>query len=130
MGGRPGPLVAVSRSLGHRIFELLTSLHVKVAVLVFSQVTLSRSKRIHSDMELWTAYRDAQSSHPSVARAPWLEADLEMARQRAHFRLMSELYRQRRPITKRRRWPAVRSAAVVVPITAARKWQQAQEDPS
>ena len=74
--------------------------------------------------------RDAQSSHPSVARAPRLEADLEMARQRAHFRLMSELYRQRRPITKRRRWPAVRSAAVVVPITAARKWQQAQEDPS
>ncbi len=74
--------------------------------------------------------RETQSSHPSVARAPRLEADLEIARQRAHFRLMSELYRQRRPLTKTRRWPTVRTKAVVVPITSARKWQKAQEDPS
>ncbi len=102
---------------------------MNLAVLVFSQVTLSRSKQ---SIPTWNyGPRPRCSKCPSIrCPRPRLEADLEMARQRAHFRLMSELYRQRRPITKRRRWPATRSAAVVVPITAARKWQQAQEDPS
>jgi hypothetical protein len=69
-------------------------------------------------------------AHPSFAPARQTEVDVDLARQRAHFRLLAELYRQRRPIAKRRKWPAVRTHAVVTPITAARKWQKAREGAS
>jgi hypothetical protein len=68
--------------------------------------------------------------HPSFARAPRTEVDVDLAQERAHFRLLSELYFQRRPIARRRKWPAVRTHAVVVPITAARRWQKDHEGAS
>ncbi len=66
-----------------------------------------------------------RQAHPSSASTRPAEVDLDLALQRAHFRLLGELYRQRRPMAKRRRWPAVRTADVVVPITSARRWREA-----
>ena len=71
-----------------------------------------------------------REDHPSFAPTEPTEADLEMALQRAHFRLLAEMYRQRRPFAKRRRWPRIRTHDVVVPITAARKFRKAREGTS
>lgn len=71
-----------------------------------------------------------REAHPSFAQARLSEADLDLALQRAHFRLLAELYRERRPIAKRRKWPTVRTHAVVVPITAARRWHEVNEGAS
>jgi hypothetical protein len=71
-----------------------------------------------------------RQAHPSSASTPPVEVDLDLdlALQRAHFRLLGELYRQRRPVAKRRRWPSVRTADVVVPITSARRWRGAGDE--
>jgi hypothetical protein len=71
-----------------------------------------------------------REAHPSNAPTRRREVDVDLARQRAHFRLLAELYRQRRPIAKRRKWPAVRTDAVVTPITAARRWKKVREGAS
>lgn len=71
-----------------------------------------------------------REAHPSFAQARPTEADVDLALQRAHFRLLAELYRQRRPVPKRRKWPTVRTHAVVVPITAARRWHDVNEGAS
>ena len=70
-------------------------------------------------------HREAHPSAPKQQAAA--DLDLDLALQRAHFRLLGELYRNRRPMAKRRRWPAVRTSDVVVPITSARRWQEAKE---
>ena len=66
----------------------------------------------------------SRQAHPSSAPTPHNKADVDVARHQAHFRLLAELYRERRPVAKRRRWPAVRTRPVVVPISAARRWQK------
>jgi hypothetical protein len=71
-----------------------------------------------------------REAHPSFAPARHAGDDLDVARRRAHFRLLSALYRQRRPVNKRRVWPAVRTRPVVVPISSARRWQEASEGAS
>jgi hypothetical protein len=68
-----------------------------------------------------------REAHPSFAPTQPTEVDVDLALQRAHFRRLAELYRRRRPMAQRREWPAVRTHAVVVPITAARRWQQVHE---
>ncbi len=68
-----------------------------------------------------------REAHPRFAPTQQTEVDVELALQRAHFRLLAELYRQRRPIAKRRGWPAVRTHTLVVPITAARSWLRLHE---
>jgi hypothetical protein len=69
-------------------------------------------------------------AHPSFAPSRHSEVDLDLALQRAHNRLLAELYRQRRPIAKRRKWPVVRTHVVVVAITAARRRQEVHEGAS
>jgi hypothetical protein len=67
----------------------------------------------------------SRQAHPSFTPVRPAEADIEIRRHQAHFRLLAELYRQRRPVAKRRVWPAVRTRPVVVPISDARGWQEA-----
>ena len=83
-------------------------------------------QRTRSDITVMDRHREA---HPSFTQTPPTEADLDLALKRVHFRLMAELYRDVRPIAKRRKWPTVRTHAVVVPITAARRWRELHEEP-
>ena len=69
-----------------------------------------------------------REAHPSFVRTEQNDIELDMALQRAQFRLMAEMYRQRRPFAKRRKWPTVRTRDVVVPITAARRFRKAGEE--
>jgi hypothetical protein len=68
-----------------------------------------------------------REAHPSFAPTGHGDPELDLALERAHFRLLVELYRQRRPVGKLRRWPTVRTREVVVSITSARKWKETRE---